>query len=229
MNSKKSLTPYIKLVSFLGEVLGPDYEVLLQDVRTPSHSVVSIANGHISGREVGAPITDFALKLITDKEYLRSNYRANYNGVSGNKVLRSSTLFIMDEDELIGLLCINFDSSRFLNVSKEILCLCHPDILVDENYNFSPIMPLLDTAETFTDSIPGLIDSVLTSSFLSENIAPSRLTKEEKLLVVDELNQKGVFMVKGSVGQVAQQLHCSEASIYRYLNNIKKNHQKDGS
>jgi len=39
---------------------------------------------------------------------------------------------------------------------------------------------------------------------------------------VDILNQKGIFMLKGAVSEVAKQLHCSEPSIYRYLNILNK-------
>lgn len=219
--SRKSLTPYIKLVDFLGEVLGPDYEIVLQDVRNKTHAIVAIKNGHISERSVGAPLTDFALKMVADKEYLNSEYYVSYNGMSkNNKLLRSSTLFIMDEDELIGLLCINFDSSRYLDVSKQILRLCHPDSVVEKNYNFTPIAAMLDVTETFSGSIAELTDSIIESTFPGENISPSRLSKEEKLQIVGALNQKGAFMIKGAVSQVAAQLCCSQASIYRYLNKI---------
>lgn len=57
---------YKGLVPFLGEALGKDCEVVLHDFREPGHSVIviAIANGNISGRHVGAPVTDFILKLL---------------------------------------------------------------------------------------------------------------------------------------------------------------------
>ena len=41
-----------------------------------------------------------------------------------------------------------------------------------------------------------------------------------RLDVADILNRKGVFLLKGSVSHVAQTLHSSEASIYRYLGKL---------
>lgn len=38
--------------------------------------------------------------------------------------------------------------------------------------------------------------------------------------IMDILNRKGVFLLKGSVSHVAQALHSSEASIYRYLGKL---------
>ena len=47
-----------------------------------------------------------------------------------------------------------------------------------------------------------------------------RLTQDEKMEIMDILNRKGVFLLKGSVSHVAQTLHSSEASIYRYLGKL---------
>lgn len=225
--SDNRLAPYINMVEFLGKVLGPDYEIVLQDPNKKEHAIVAIANGHISGRRIGGPLTDLSLKLIADKEYEYIDYRANYNGLSkDNKIMRSSTFFIKNNGELIGMLCINFDSSRYLDLSKEILYLCHPNQLVDENYNFTPTNHLLDVSENFTGSIPELIAAILENSFLNEHISLNRLNRDEKLHIVDILNKKGVFLMKGAVAQVAEQLHCSEASIYRYLNALSNDNEK---
>ena len=42
------LYSYTTTVKFLGSVLGPDYEVVLQDLSNINHSVIAIENGHIS-------------------------------------------------------------------------------------------------------------------------------------------------------------------------------------
>lgn len=51
------LYSYTTTVKFLGSVLGPDYEVVLQDLSNINHSVIAIENGHISGRTIGSPLT----------------------------------------------------------------------------------------------------------------------------------------------------------------------------
>ncbi len=217
------LESYFKIIEFLGYFLGPDYEIVLQDAKTDSPSILAIVNNHISGRNVGSPVSDLSLEMIKNKVYQRSDYQVNYNSMTkDNKIMRSSTFFIKEKNELLGMLCINFDSSRYLHMSKEILRLCHPDRVVDENYNFDPSNNLLDISENFTGSVSELTDAVLESSFLGSEINTSNLSKEEKLHVVDVLNKKGVFLIKGAVSQVALKLNCSDASIYRYLNKISK-------
>ena len=44
-----------------------------------------------------------------------------------------------------------------------------------------------------------------------------RLNQDEKMEIMEILDRKGVFLLKGSVSFVAKELHSSEASIYRYL------------
>ena len=56
------LQHYIKLTEFLGQALGPDYEVALHDLTDKNRSIIAIANNHVSGREVGAPLTNVALQ-----------------------------------------------------------------------------------------------------------------------------------------------------------------------
>ena len=41
------LYSYTTTVKFLGSVLGPDYEVVLQDLSNINHSVIAIENGQL--------------------------------------------------------------------------------------------------------------------------------------------------------------------------------------
>ncbi|WP_238558869.1 helix-turn-helix domain-containing protein [Yersinia pestis] len=40
---------------------------------------------------------------------------------------------------------------------------------------------------------------------------------DEKKEIVKKLNEKGVFLLKGAVAEVAMRLETSEQTIYRYL------------
>lgn len=133
--TEQLLLHYTRLVEFLGHVLGPDYEIILHEILPEQSRVAAIANGGISGRDVGAPITNAALRMIMQKQYESNNYIINYTGqLSNGKTLRSSTMFIKDGGKLVGLLCVNFDDSRFHEVSDTILRLVHPDDFVHRHY-----------------------------------------------------------------------------------------------
>lgn len=117
-SSNLILQHYIKLTEFLGKALGPDYEVALHDLTRKDRSIIAIANNYISGREVGAPLTNMSLSILRDKSYEHTDYHLHYYSINVNgKDLRSSTFFIKDSGKLIGLLCINFDDSRYRAIS----------------------------------------------------------------------------------------------------------------
>ena len=63
---------------------------------------------------------------------------------------------------------------------------------------------------------------MLHSALESSGVPVDRLTQEEKMKVVEQLNNKGVFLLKGAVSEVARQMASSEATIYRYLSKLNK-------
>ena len=107
MRNNPLLDPYKPLVPFLANLCGDGCEVLLHDVSQPKHSVIAIANGFHTGRKVGSPFTDLAVKIMQEKQYEKADYLSNYNGKSKGKNFISSSFFIKSNGKLIGLLCIN--------------------------------------------------------------------------------------------------------------------------
>lgn len=222
------LSHYVKLTEFLGYALGPDYEVALHDLTDKNRSIIAIANSHVSGRKVGAPLTNVALQVLMDKSYEHADYRLHYRGVSvEGKTLRSSTLFIKQNGRLIGMLCINFDDSRFQSVGAEILRLCHPDAFVDTNFQFdeertSDAAPTPITAESFHNSIDAVAGDAVARALISLGVTADRLTADERVQIIGQLEAGGIFLLKGAVKDVADALRCSQASVYRYLSQLKK-------
>lgn len=225
---------YAVLVEFLGQMLGPDYEIALHDLTRKQPSIVAIANGHISGRGIGAPLTNMAMQLIAEKAYLTQSWKMNYRGVSANgKVLRCSTLFIQDErGALIGLLCINFDDSRYRELSERVFALCHPDDYAARNISINATpLPLsggeIGEQETFYNSIAAATEDAFVSVMDTAKVPSDRLTQAEKLEIIQLLEQRGVFMLKGAIPVVAEKLSCSQASIYRYLSKINQEKRQE--
>jgi len=72
----------------------------------------------------------------------------------------------------------------------------------------------------YPTSIAGATASIVSQVVADYPVEVDRLTQDEKMEIMDILNRKGVFLLKGSVSHVAQALHSSEASIYRYLGKL---------
>jgi len=221
----KILTQYACVVEFLGKALGSDYEIALHDLSDGKYSIIAIANGFNSGRQIGAPITGKALEFITNKVYEKENYQINYTGRVGNHITtRSSTMFIKDDNgKLIGMLCINYNTARCNEAVNKILEMFQMPTLFDTaEVSKTGSQTHEETAEYFADNIEDLISSVLCKIVNDVNAPRERLTQEEKIEIVRSLNIKGIFVIKGAVSEVASQLCTSEASIYRYLSKINK-------
>lgn len=204
---------YLSFVDFLAEIAGAHSEVVLHDLRDKEHSLVAIRNGHLSGREAGAPLTDFALKMLTHAQKDGKQFMTNYLGKAGTdgKFLKSSTFFIRDDSgEIIAMLGINSDLSafkdfynllgRFMSINE----MESQDVDVNQDPDFEP-------------SIKEMVYSVIDQVIASCGIDASRMTTEEKKKIVDELDEKGVFLLRGTIPEVAQRLDVSEQTIYRYL------------
>ena len=229
--TEQMLSHYSRLVKFLGQALGPDYEVVLHEILPEQSRVAAIANGGISGRAVGAPITNAALRMIMQKQYEASDYNLNYTGqLSNGKTIRSSTMFIKDSGKLVGLLCINFDDSRFHEISDSILRIVHPDDFVHRHYFPSdapakqPIQPpysAAQPAEHFQSDMNGLMEDLFATVTKDAGVPPQRLTPEERAEIVARLYEQGMYELRGAVQFTVAKLGCSQASVYRYIKSAK--------
>ena len=232
-----SLQLFVPLVDFLGKILGPKTEVVLENVKDLSHSVVAIANGNLSGRAIGSPATDLVLHIWQNHEYDRHDYLTHYAGytIQGHPVV-SSTLFVRNSrGRVIGFLCINFDNSTFRQASQELrrassyldaLGLTGPGAELKDD-GTPPEEP---AAETESDQSTREVLSVDTDEVVTHNIAefaaelgipPARMNRQERLRLITRLDGSGVFLVKGSVDTVARALGISSPSVYRYLHTIR--------
>ncbi|MCI9228544.1 MAG: hypothetical protein HFG86_11050 [Dorea sp.] len=226
-----SLQQYITVVEFLGKTLGPDYEVVLQDLNPEHQAIVAIANGHISGRQVGSPLTDASLQMLSSKAYESNDFLCNYKGVAINgHVLRSSTMFIKDDEgKPIGFLCINFDDSRFQELNGKLLTTVHPgsfltrrpvehDAVQEPPANMPASMDAI--TENFSMDISSLMQKIFDDATASLTTPIDRLNQHERKDIIEQLQEQGLFQLKGAISFVAKKFSCSTATIYRYLSEV---------
>lgn len=210
------LAPYVGIVKFLGEALGENVEIALHDLTSKDQEIVAIANESISNRKVGVGLSNLAIHMLEEKQYLDHDYVFNYKtvGVDG-KLLRSSTYFIKDKEELIGMLCINVNISdyEYINTTlKKIL-----GIREETPAEFSMDNPIEILSTSLEDTVDRYIKEALEEIGFPSYYMPERLKADEKTKVVKYLQDKGTFKVKGALACVAGRLGVSEPTIYRYL------------
>lgn len=222
------LNSYKTTVKFLGSVLGPDYEVVLQDLSNKSQAVIAIENGHISGRTIGSPLTSAVFQMLSSKVYEENDFVANYKGVAENgHILRSSSMFIKDSKGTpIGLLCINFDDSRYMELHEQLFSLIHPGNFVKNissktMENAENVKDLSSRiTENFAIDVASLREQIFNEATANIDTPLDRLNQNERKEIMIKLHEQGLFQLKGSIPFVAKRFSCSQATIYRYLGEI---------
>ena len=214
--NNKEMHPYLQAVlqsaEGLSVMLGSRYEVILHDLSHVETSIVAIY-GNVTNRKVGGPATNYLLQLLKtygDEAPNSLNYR---NVLPDGRVLRSSTIFIRNENNhIIGSLCINQDQTDFIVASK----------LMQELTAFQKPSPEEDPAgEFFAHDIGDVMEDMVRTELEILQKPVAYMQKEDKLAVVQRMENKGIFDVKGAVEYVAEKLGVSNYTIYNYLKEIR--------
>ncbi|PSU70012.1 hypothetical protein C9J22_12505 [Photobacterium phosphoreum] len=198
------------IVDGIAAMWGEHTEVLLHCLDSRNPSIMKIANGHITGREVGAPITNIALvKLNEGKDVSDAYITKSPDG----KTLRSLTTVIRNkQQQAIGLLCVNF------NLDAPFQSMIHSLIPTIGAYCDHGV-----TAETFArnndEMMHSSIENVREQVTSDSAIPPSKKSRE----IVTRLHDLGVFDLKDSAQIAAKGLDISIHTIYRYLREIRAN------
>ncbi|EAL0948300.1 DNA-binding protein, partial [Campylobacter coli] len=184
--------------------------------------IAAIANSHVSGRTLESPLSAFASELVQNKAYLKEDFLCDYKALIGkSKLVRGSTFFIKNSDELVGILCINHDTSmmrdlvcRIIDIEK----LGDMSEFLNQDKENNTSVDSLGNIETLSHSIEEILAQSIDMNYLNSDYQLSMAQKEE---ITKTLYQKGIFNIKGSVPIVARLLKISEPSVYRYLKNFK--------
>lgn len=216
MKYNKKLEKYIPLVDFISAACGDNFEVILHDTQNPTSSVISVKNGHLSGRKIGDSMTDLAIAIMHENEHTTKDFIANYEGrLKNGKVFVSSTYLIKEDDNLIGMLCINHDASPLLALSRQVNNMLEAFHIISNDDN-SQYTENLDT------SISNIAEAIINSTITESKIPASRMTTDEKINIIKKLESQDIFATKGTVSQVAKALKVSEPTVYRYLKLIRE-------
>ncbi|MDO5716188.1 MAG: PAS domain-containing protein [Tissierellia bacterium] len=211
---RELLEKYVTIADFIATVAGNNCEVVLRDYHQGKSSILHIINGKLSDRKEGDSIRGYALNKIMKEDYKEKDYVSNYIIIneSNQRVFRASTFYIMEGEELIGLLCVNYDLSDMLKYrdfyDREIL------------YGFEQNSNL--QKEYFDESMDSILDGMIKNVFIhwDRSIPANKIEFEGN--PIRQLYRLGVFNYKGAVAKVAELLDISIQTIYRYLKELER-------
>lgn len=214
-NDRAILESYKMMIEGLASYLGSGYEFVLHSLENLNESVVKIINGHHTGRQIGAPVTDLALSMLSklqrdgEKGYISYNVK-NKKG----EPLKATTILIKgDNNKNIGLLCINF----YLNTPLSELI---------SNLSNSSDSAETYASETFVENVEELISQAVSQvqKEVEMDESVSHLLKNK--VIVTMLYHQGIFQFKDAVVKIANILGISKNTVYMHLRAINSSDSK---
>ena len=205
------LASYQTMLDGLALYLGDGYELVLHSLEDLSHSVIKIINGYYTNREIGAPITDLALSMLSRIQKQQIPQAMVYVNHRNGQTLKSATIPILGENRrIIGLLCMNFSCdvplSKFIS---NLMLDPHSDVTMKETESFS---------SEITDVISSSLEKIQQAVYSSPEISSVNRNKE----IIRQLYEQGVFHIKDAVPKVADSLGISKNTVYLHLRNMKQ-------
>ena len=193
----------------IAEMFGSSCETLVHDMGVPSHPILSIYNGHVSGRTVGSTLDILGTDRELEPEARTSDPVNLYATTPSGAQIKSSTFHLIGEDYNLAL-GINFDYTSLVYANR---------ILVD----------LMSAQADLKTALWQGGDSALSDLF-DECLAAlgkpaDALGKGDRLKLVAMLEQKNAFSYRKSVPFVSRRLGVSRYTVYKYLDELAR---KDG-
>ncbi len=191
---------------------GRPCEVAVHDLTRLEKSLVYIA-GEVTRRKPGSPITDLVVKALR-RDGDRVEDLPNYRTVTRDgRILKSSTFFFRGKrGKVMGALCINLDTTDLMNTIHFVETFVKTNDGRGGNHK-----------ETFASTVNETIGSLVEQIIGEIGKQPSSMSTEERFQFVRTLEEKGAFLMKGAVEQVAGIAGVSKYTVYSYLQKIRAN------
>ncbi len=209
MNQEELINVVVGIAKGIAKLEGRDTEVAVHDLH--KMEMVFIANGCITGREVGTRMDKSIYKMIL-RQADEDGHMISYNSVSEKgKKLRSSHFIVRDEDgNPAVLVCVNQDDSKLEELRDYI------------NYKIHVNTDQDDT--TSANDGHNIIQHVAQNAIMNSiwKMTSGELdTKEGKIELLKDLKNQGIFDVRATTPYICKALSISQTTLYNYLREIR--------
>ncbi|CFQ35415.1 helix-turn-helix transcriptional regulator [Yersinia bercovieri] len=197
------LSRYQPIADAIATLFYPYAEVAIHDVA--SQSLIYIANNY-SQRELGEDSNLSDLQFDQHSQVIGPYQKRNWDG----RQLRSiSTVLRDDQEQPIGLLCINLDITVFESAKAAL----------DMFLSGHQLQPQPDVL--FQDDWQERINTYIHNWLQQQQLTLATLNSVSRRMLIEALYQQGAFNGKNAAGYVAKILGIGRATVYNQLKNIK--------
>ena len=188
----------------IAEMFGPVCETLVQDFDSPSHPILSIYNGQVSGRDVGSTRDILGSDKLIDSNAQTTDFVNLYAVTPGGAQIKSSTFHLMGEGFNLAL-GINFDFTSLAYVNRTLAGLVSADA---------------DLQSAMWTGGPGQLHQIFEECLEALGKPVEELNKKDRMRLVALMDQKNGFSFRKSVPFVASRLKVSRYTVYKYLGEL---------
>ncbi len=197
-------------------VFGPNCMASLHSAEDRTYPCIAVENGQIDDVSIGTPLSAFAADAVSGEAHHggKNMIGLYYSKTPRDHALKCVINLIRNESlDLVGCLCICIDVSVPLHEFMR---------------NFIPVVDSKNLAEGLSepigqiDTVSDLIHQSITQALEGANASKGLSSTNRNRFIVQQLQENGIFSIRGAVGMVANELGVSRYTIYNYLKDGKE-------
>ncbi len=203
-----------QLAHGLAAQFGNSCEVVIHDLtkKDLDKSIVYIENGHVSNRHTGDGPSGIVLETLRSDPGKLKDKLAYLTRTDDGRILKSSTLYIRNEEgKIVYIFSMNYDITTLLAAENSIRG------LVQTEPEDSPGEDTSDSPQRITHNVTELLDLLIEQAIARVGKPVAMMNKDDKVAVVQYLNNAGAFLITKSGDKVSSLLGISKFTLYSYM------------
>lgn len=198
---------YIRMADAIYSIFNVNCEVVIHDITNVGSSLIYM-KGDVTGRSVGAPTTEVILRELKKKPEDIKDLNGVITNTARGKMIKTSIVFIRNEaGQVVGFMGINLDITEANRLHQMLGEMIQPDESHD-GQQFD---------ESYAMHIDEVFDQITKSTIVELGIDIENLKREDRIKFVRHLENKGMFLIQGSVDRIAELVGVSKQTIYNSL------------
>lgn len=195
---------------------GSSCEVVIHDLtkKDLDKSIVYIENGQVSNRHTGDGPSGIVLETLRSDPGKISDKLAYLTRTGDGRILKSSTLYIRDDKgRIVYIFSINYDITTLLAAQNSIRDLVQTEPEKENDVQTESA----DTPQRITHNVNELLDLLIEQAIARVGKPVAMMNKDDKVAVVQYLNDAGAFLITKSGDKVSSLLGISKFTLYSYM------------
>lgn len=204
-----------QLAHGLAVQFGSSCEVVIHDLtrKDLDSSIVYIENGHVSDRKTGDGPSGIVLETLRSDPTRVKDRLAYLTRADDGRILKSSTMYIRNETGRIAyIFSLNYDITALLAVENTIRDLIQTEQEQQSGGRSAGVQP-----KKITHNVNELLDQLIEQAIAEVGKPVALMNKDDKVAVVQYLNNAGAFLITKSGDKVSSLLGISKFTLYSYM------------